>query len=511
MSDFQLTNNIFNSTNANGGISGGNNSNEIDQENLFSRANSKNNILKSANTTNNINNTNNTQSTNENFGFNASSFQPTRSISKTVLRTKSANAILTSGLNNNVLQNQNNKTNNNLQRINSQLIDSQKNNIASSFGGSGLQWGNNGTSISGNNGNKLRKLSSTNSFTFGNGLNVDTSELNIPSTRKINVQTDKEETSNIISNPFFIQKQQKKSPFFDNLITPIHEVSIEDSISNVYEEEETDEIDDIEIVPTIREPEIKYVPDNMESLTQNILKDVHSGNDDEITLKSDNNKNNIDSTLDGDLLNIEFAKFQDNKADIESTLDLGLNDEKDLNDSLDLGLNFSDTEETIMKRSKEDELKLLSSPIIASETTSSNKTGSSLAPSATRQSQNYAVNKREPKMSFRNSRDTKNTTETEKRRNIPKLVTKVATNSRPSFGVTRLKSEQKISKEPIKSNLKFKKRDPALSKPVSSDNLSQRKVPNGLPSYMMSTSSSRNRNRQTLQEKKSNFKNPKRT
>ncbi|GME70225.1 unnamed protein product [[Candida] boidinii] len=228
MSDFQLTNNIFNSTNANGGISGGNNSNEIDQENLFSRANSKNNILKSANTTNNINNTNNTQSTNENFGFNASSFQPTRSISKTVLRTKSANAILTSGLNNNVLQNQNNKTNNNLQRINSQLIDSQKNNIASSFGGSGLQWGNNGTSISGNNGNKLRKLSSTNSFTFGNGLNVDTSELNIPSTRKINVQTDKEETSNIISNPFFIQKQQKKSPFFDNLITPIHEVSIED-------------------------------------------------------------------------------------------------------------------------------------------------------------------------------------------------------------------------------------------------------------------------------------------
>ncbi|GMF54715.1 unnamed protein product [[Candida] boidinii] len=349
MSDFQLTNNIFNSTNANGGVGGGNISNEIDQENLFSRSDSKNNILKNANNASNANNTN-IQSTDENIGFIANPFQPPRLSSKTVLRTKSANAILTSGLNNNVLQNQNNKPNNNLTRISSQLIELHKNNTSNSIGGSGLQWGNNSGSISGNNGNKLRKLSSTNSFTFGNGLNVDTSELNIPSSRKINVQTDKEEISNAFSNPSFIQKQQKKSPFFDNLITPIHEVSIEDSTSNVYDEEETDEIDDIEIVPTIREPEIKYVPDNMESLTQNILKDVNGGNNDEITLKSDNNQNNINSTLNDDLLNIDFAKFQDNKSDIETTLDLGLNDEKDLNDSLDLGLNFSDTEENIMKR-----------------------------------------------------------------------------------------------------------------------------------------------------------------
>ncbi|GME73063.1 unnamed protein product [[Candida] boidinii] len=508
MSDFQLTNNIFNSTNANGGVGGGNISNEIDQENLFSRANSKNNILKNANNANNANNTN-IQSTDENIGFNTNPFQPPRLSSKTVLRTKSANAILTSGLNNNVLQNQNNKPNNNLTRISSQLIDLHKNNTSNSIGGSGLQWGNNSGSISGNNGNKLRKLSSTNSFTFGNGLNVDTSELNIPSSRKINVQTDKEEISNTISNPFFIQKQQKKSPFFDNLITPIHEVSIEDSTSNVYDEEETDEIDDIEIVPTIREPEIKYVPDNMESLTQNILKDVNGGNNDGIALKSDNNQNNINSTLNDDLLNIDFAKFQDNKADIETTLDLGLNDEKDLNDSLDLGLNFSDTEENIMKRSKEDELKLFSSPIMALENPS-NRKYSNLASRSARQLQNHADDKRELKVSVRDPRDIKNITKKEKTMNIPTRATKVATNSKPSCGLAKLKNEQRVSKEPIKHNSKSKERDPATPKPARSENSSQRKIPNGLPSYMMSTSSSRNRNRQTLQEKKSNYKNPKR-
>ncbi|GMF72010.1 unnamed protein product [[Candida] boidinii] len=259
----------------------------------------------------------------------------------------------------------------------------------------------------------------------------------------------------------------------------------------------------------MKEPEIKYVPDNMESLTQNILKDVNGGNNDEITLKSDNNQNNINSTLNDDLLNIDFAKFQDNKSDIETTLDLGLNDEKDLNDSLDLGLNFSDTEENIMKRSKEDELKLFSSPVMAFENPS-NRKYSALASRSARQLKNHAGDKRDLKLSVRNSRDIEKTTKKEKTMNIPTIAKKVATKSKPSCGLTKLKDEQRVSKEPIKHNSKSKERDPATPKPARSENSSQRKVPNGLPSYMMSTSSSRNRNRHTLQEKKSNFKNPKR-
>ncbi len=187
--------------------------------------------------------------------------------------------------------------------------------------------------------NKIRKTSTLNDLNaFGTGSNFEQTN-SLTGSKKFNVQRDSPLSDGINSKRKLNIKNALGQKLFDELR---QEAQYERGDNE--NESEYDDFEDIEFVPA-KEPELPYIPDNMQRIPKKVLADVFGSASKEISEGDDGNDFK-------DLLNLDLTHLANNPTDPELDLEIHFNSDQEEesaqlngNDSSGLDLEFDDEED----------------------------------------------------------------------------------------------------------------------------------------------------------------------